>query len=118
MYAEWLRFSGFRVAEAATSQEALARVHVIRPHIITTAIGLPGEDGWSLIVRLKADDRTRHIPIILVTAYVEPTLLPRARRVGCDAVLTKPCLPSRLLAEIERLLTHGRPPSAGAPRAA
>lgn len=118
MYAEWLRFSGFRVAEATSSREALARVRVMRPHIITTGIGLPGEDGCSLIVQLKADARTRDIPIIAVTGHAEPTLLQRARRAGCDAVLTKPCLPSRLVAEIQRLLTRGRPPSSDEPRAA
>jgi len=118
MYAEWLRFSGFRVAEATSSKEALARAHVIRPHIITTGIGPPGEDGCSLIVQLKADVRTRDIPIIAVTGHAEPTLLQRARRAGCDAVLTKPCLPSRLVTEIQRLLTRGRPPSSDEPRAA
>ena len=49
MYAEWLRFSGFRVAEAATLKEALARVHIGRPHIITTGIGLL--DGPTVALR-------------------------------------------------------------------
>jgi hypothetical protein len=94
--------------------EAIKQVHASRPHVITTGLGLPGEDGCSLIAQLKRHVATRDIPIVAVTGYTDGTPLERARRAGCDAVLTKPCLPSRLLAEIQRLLTRGRTPVAKA----
>jgi two-component system cell cycle response regulator DivK len=118
MYAECLLFSGFRVAEATTSKEALAKVQYIRPHIITTGIWLAGEDGCALIAQLKADARTSDIPIIALTGYAEAKQLQRVRRAGCNAVLTKPCLPSRLLAEIQRLLPGASPPSTDEPTSA
>ena len=105
MYAEWLAYSGYRVAVAATVDEALKKVHRLRPHIVTTDIGLPGNaDGCELCARLKADVRTRAIPVIAVTAWAMGGHVERARRAGCDSVLIKPCLPDELLAEIERLL--------------
>jgi CheY-like chemotaxis protein len=106
MYAEWLVFSGFRVAEAATVAEAIKKTHLLRPHIITTDIGLAGEgDGCDLCIRLKADARTKEIPVIAVTAWAMGGHVERAHRAGCDSVLTKPCSPEKLLAEIHRLLS-------------
>lgn len=97
---------------------AFAKVQSIRPQIITTGIRLAGEDGCALIARLKTDARTSDIPIIALTGYMGPMQLRRVRRAGCDAVLTKPCLPSRLLGEIQRLLPGARPPSTDEPTAA
>ena len=105
MYAEWLVFCGFRVAQAATVEEALDKTLALCPHIITTDLGLPGDqDGCDLCTRLKADDRTRAIPIIAVTAWTMGGHIERAHRAGCDSVLIKPCLPEDLLIEIRRLL--------------
>ena len=99
-------FSGFRVAEAATADEAIEKAHRLRPHIITTDIALSGSsgDGCALCERLKADPRTRAIPVIAVTAWAIGGYVGRARRAGCESVLIKPCLPEALLAEIQRLL--------------
>ena len=104
MYAEWLVFSGFRVAEAATVDEAIEKTLSLHPHIITTDIGLHGSDGCSLCERLKSDERTRKIPVIAVTAWAMGGHVERAREAGCDSVLIKPCLPEDLLKEIQRLL--------------
>jgi CheY-like chemotaxis protein len=105
MYAEWLVHSGFRVAEAATVDEGFEKAHRLRPHVIATDIGLSGDgDGCALCERLKADERTRAIPVIAVTAWAIGGHVERARSAGCDSVLIKPCLPEELLAEIQRLL--------------
>jgi CheY-like chemotaxis protein len=112
LYANWLLFSGFRVTEARSSREALEIVQYLRPHVITAGIGLASdEDGCALVAQLKANGHTRDIPIIALTSYVEATQLQRVRRAGCDAVLKTPCTPTRLVAEIQRLLTRMPPPS-------
>lgn len=109
MYAEWLVHSGFRVAEAGTADEAFEKARRLRPHVITTDIGLSGDgDGCALCERLKADARTRSIPIIAVTAWAIGGHVDRARSAGCDSVLIKPCLPAELLAEIRRVLRPKR----------
>ena len=105
MYAEWLIFSGFRVAEAKNGPDAIEKARELRPDVITTDIGLKGEmDGCQLTESLKSYADTNTIPVIAVTAWAMGGHLERARTAGCDAVLVKPCLPEVLLAEIQRLL--------------
>ena len=105
-YAEWLTFSGFRIAMAATVEEGWKKTLSLQPQIIATAVRLNrrGVDGCELCQRLKADDRTRTIPVIAVTPTALSGNLARARKAGCDSVLIKPCHPEDLLGEIRRLL--------------
>ena len=104
MYAELLAHSGFRVAEAADAPNALEKIRERRPDIITADMGLPGLDGYELCILLKGDERTKEIPVIAVTAWAMKDEVEKAKLAGCDSVLTKPCLPQDLLAEIQRLL--------------
>ncbi len=110
MYAQWLEFCGFRVAQAETVDEAMEKTLQLHPHIVATDIGLPGDggDGCDLCQRLKSDHRTRAIPVIAVTAWTMGGHIERAREAGCDSVLIKPCLPEDLLAEIHRLLPQSK----------
>jgi two-component system cell cycle response regulator DivK len=104
MYAESLAYFGLRVSEASDAHEALRKVRDRRPDIIATDIGLPGLDGYSFCALIKGDERTKKIPVIGVTAWAMVSEVQRAKVAGCDSVLTKPCLPKALLAEIQRLL--------------
>jgi two-component system cell cycle response regulator DivK len=106
MYAEWLVHSGFRVAHARNSEEALTKAQELLPDVITTDIALRGSgiDGCELCEQLKKHDRTQAIPVIAVTAWAMAPDVIRAWQAGCAAVLTKPCSPATLLAEILRLL--------------
>lgn len=105
MYAEWLIYSGYRVAQATYADDAMEKARTLRPDIITTDIGLQGaKDGCQLCEDLKAYARTKDIPVIAVTAWTMGGHLERAREAGCDSVLVKPCLPETLLVEIQRLL--------------
>ena len=64
MYAEYLQFSGFRVAEAKNGNEAVEQACSLKPDLILMDLSLPGMDGWEATRVLKADDETRHIPIV------------------------------------------------------
>ena len=77
-------------------------------------LSLPHMDGWEAIRRLKRDPVTTGIPIIACTAHVLGKSCERAVDAGCNAYLTKPCLPARLLAEVQRVLA---PPAASVPNA-
>ena len=57
MYAEYLRFSGFRVAEARNGNEALEQAFALMPDLILMDLSLPGMDGWEATRQLKADER-------------------------------------------------------------
>jgi two-component system cell cycle response regulator DivK len=67
-------------------------------------LALPRMDGWEATRRLKNDDLTRHIPIVALTGHALAGHAEGAREAGCDAFVTKPCLPDALVAEIRRLL--------------
>jgi len=71
-------------------------------------LSLPEIDGWEATRRLKGDERTRHIPIIALTAHALATDRSKAQEVGCDGYLAKPCEPRRVVAEVERFIGAGR----------
>jgi two-component system cell cycle response regulator DivK len=106
MYAQCLRVAGFDVAEAHNGNQALSKAAEQTPSVVVTDLALPGIDGYQMTRKLRQQSTTERVPIIALTGYggfMEDTQ--RALAAGCDAVLTKPCLPDRLLEEIERLLT-------------
>ena len=84
-------------------------------------LSLPGMDGWEATRRLKADERTQHIPIVALTGHALAGHAEGARQAGCDAFVTKPCLPDALVAEIRRCSTsavrNGQETSTGRERA-
>jgi two-component system cell cycle response regulator DivK len=104
MYAAYLQFSGYGVAEAANGVEAVEKAQELLPDIVLMDLALPRMDGWEATRRLKADPRTRHIPVVALTGHALAGHAEGAREAGCDAFVTKPCLPDALVAEIQRLL--------------
>ncbi len=104
MYGYYLTRHGYRVEEAADGHEALEKALTLRPDIILMDLSLPGIDGWELARLLKQDTRSKAIPIIALTAHALSGEEQRARGAGCDAFVTKPCLPQALAAELARVL--------------
>ena len=104
VYQDILSENGFDVETATSGAEGLRLARAGLPNAILMDISLPDMDGWNATTQLKADPETMNIPVIIVTAYAFPEDRARANRVGCDGFLTKPCEPSRVLAEIHRLL--------------
>jgi CheY-like chemotaxis protein len=104
MYAEYLQYSGFRVAEARNGNEAVDQAFALKPDLILMDLSLPGMDGWEATRRLKADEATRHIPIVALTGHALAGASDGARKAGCDSFVTKPCLPDDLVVEVRRML--------------
>ena len=109
MYAEYLRFCGFRVAEARNGNEALEQTFALKPDLILMDLSLPGMDGWEATRQLKADERTRHIPVVALTGHALAGALEGAKKAGCDSFVTKPCLPADLVVEVRRMLSLTKP---------
>jgi len=109
MYTEYLEFSGFDVVEAGNGMEALQRAVDTTPDIILMDLSLPVMDGWEATRRLKADKCTASIPVVALTGHALADISEGARKAGCDAFVTKPCLPEDLVREIRRILD--RPPA-------
>jgi two-component system cell cycle response regulator DivK len=102
-YAEYLRFRGFDVFEAATGEEALAKASRSRPHIVLLDMRLPDVSGKDVCRQLRAM-RTDRPTIIAVSACTFENDVTAALMSGCDAFLAKPCLPETLEREIRRHL--------------
>ena len=104
IYREILEESGFEVDTAVTGPEAVLMARERRPAAILMDISVPEMDGWAVTAELNADPGTADIPVIVVTAYTFSADRARAESLGCAGFLTKPCEPSRVLAEIQRTL--------------
>ena len=108
MYSEYLSFSGYDVIEATNGKEAVDAARARLPDIIIMDLSLPVMDGWEATRRLKADDRTRRIPVVALTGHALAGHSKGASDAGCDSFLAKPCLPDQLVAEIKRMLESGK----------
>jgi two-component system, cell cycle response regulator DivK len=99
-----LRHHGYGIMEAEDGATGLqlARLHL--PDLILLDVTLPILDGWSAAERLRGQAETSHIPIVALTAHAFQADQERGRRLGFDAYLIKPCRPSRVLAEVRRLV--------------
>jgi len=104
MYGEYLRFSGFRVAEAENGAEAIDKARRLKPDLIVMDLSMPLVDGWEATRRLKADTTTKGIPVVALTGHVMVGHSVSAKSAGCDAVITKPCLPHDLIKEIRKVI--------------
>ncbi len=104
MYAEYLRYAGFRVEEAGDGITAVAKAKELAPDLMILDLSLPRLDGWSVARSLRSDPRTPRMPIVALTGFALSTHGAQAMAAGCDAFMVKPCLPADLLACVQSLL--------------
>jgi len=109
MYAEYLEFNGLRVAGAADAMRGLQMADELQPSIILMDAALPGLSGWDAIKELKANPRTRHIPVLMMTGHVLGDARERALAAGADGFIPKPCLPDELTRQIVATLSKDEP---------
>jgi two-component system phosphate regulon response regulator PhoB len=95
---------GFRVRPVTTGEEALAEARETLPDLIVLDLLLPAVDGLEVCRRLKSDPRTRHIPIIMLTAKSEEADMVAGLELGADDYVTKPFSPRVLLARVKAIL--------------
>ena len=108
IYVQFLTYSGLRVEEAENGHEALEKAFALLPDVIVMDLSLPGLDGWEATRRLKADETTKHIPIVALTGHALAGASEGARKAGCDSFVTKPCLPDDLVVEVRRMLSTAK----------
>ncbi len=96
--------SGYEVLLAADGRQGIERAQTQAPDLILMDLGLPEIDGWECVQRLRADDATRPIPIIALTAHAMVGDRQRAIDAGCDDFDTKPIDFAGLLTKMNRLL--------------
>ncbi|MBI1237417.1 MAG: PleD family two-component system response regulator [Alphaproteobacteria bacterium] len=99
-----LRAEYFDVVTAFSGQSAIDCAIAQQPDVILLDIMMPGMDGFETCRRLKSDRRTRHIPVVMVTALDQPDDRVRGLEAGADDFLTKPVDNLPLFARIRSLL--------------
>lgn len=103
-----LRNAGFEVLTAADGEEALELATIERPDLVITDYQMPVMSGLEFCRELRANDQTRDIPAIMLTARefdIEPKEMVEA---GIAAVLAKPFSPREILAKVNELLAQSR----------
>jgi len=93
--------AGFIVEEAENGGQVIDAVAAHRPDVIVLDLAIPVLDGLKVCRRLKADDRTAAIPIIIFTGHTLPGIRETVERAGADAFLARPCSPATLVAAIQ-----------------
>lgn len=96
---------GMAIAEAATGRDALRRVGAHPPvRLVLIDLALPDCHGTDVVKALKADDVTRDIPVVALSASVMSADKERASEAGCVAFIEKPIVPDHMAAVVRRLL--------------
>lgn len=95
---------GFSVVVAMDGEQAVDMAEAEEPALIVMDLSLPNVDGWEATRRLKANDRTQHIPVVALSAHAMVGDRETALDAGCDDYDTKPVEFQRLLDKINNLL--------------
>ena len=111
MLARRLERRGYTVIIAIDGREGVDKALSDHADLIRMDMSLPEIDGWEATRQLKSQDRTRHIPVIALTAHAMSGDREKALEAGCDDYDTKPIDFKRLLGKIETLLSERSQPS-------
>jgi len=106
MLSRRLQRRGYKVITAQDGEQGHLLARSESPDLILMDISLPAMDGWELTRRLKSNEGTKHIPIIVLTAHALVTDRAKAFEAGCDDYDTKPIEFDRLSEKIENLLAE------------
>lgn len=98
-----LELEGFEVVTAADGAECLDVVHHVRPDVVTLDVVMPRLDGLRTAARLRADPRTRNLPLAIVSACTQYEV-ESGLDVGVDAFLAKPFEPAELVRLVRQLM--------------
>jgi len=102
--AQRLAPEGFTVSTAKSGQEGISKATGLQPDLILLDLRMPGYDGWEVCKMLRANPKTQHIPIIVVTAVLLPGQLEQAMASGADDFAFKPIDMTDLLIRIRGML--------------
>ncbi|MER5930092.1 response regulator [Streptomyces sp. NPDC002054] len=102
-----LELEGFEVVTAADGAECLDVVHQVRPDVVTLDVVMPRLDGFGAAAQLRADPRTRDLPVAIVSACTQYEV-ETGVAAGVDAFVAKPFEPAELVRIVRRLVERKR----------
>jgi DNA-binding response OmpR family regulator len=98
---------GFQVSGATGGKEGLEAVRSQRPDLVLLDLMMPDMDGWEVYQQMKADEATRHIPVIVVTAKAQSIDKVLGLHIAkVDDYIAKPFSPQELLTSVEKTLNE------------
>ncbi len=104
VYTTILEHRGYRVLHAEDGGEGLRLAREYLPDLIVVELRIRVIDGYQLTAHLKQDEQTGRIPVLAITSCAMIGDRERAKHAGCSGYLPKPCRPTRMLAEVQRLI--------------
>ena len=99
-----LRAADLEIVTRDDGNSGLKAVGSESPDLVVLDIGLPGMDGWEVLDRIRKDDLTKSIPVVVLTAHAEEESRRRANEGGADAFVTKPFQPNDFRSTVLSLL--------------
>ena len=99
-----LRPAGFDMEMRSDGHAGLTAARELMPDLIILDVGLPGLDGWEVLARLRADEQTANLTVLILTAHAQDETKARANADGADAFLSKPFRPHDLRVVAQQLL--------------
>jgi CheY-like chemotaxis protein len=98
--------TGFQVICAKDGEEALSMLANVIPDLVLMDVMMPGIDGLEVCQRIRQGERTRRLPVILLTFKTDPDSIKLGFESGCSEYLKKPIEESQLLDVLNRYLTR------------
>jgi DNA-binding response OmpR family regulator len=98
--------AGFSVATAADAEQALEQINRQCPDLLLLDISLPGMSGFDLLERLRADDATQTLPVIMLTAHGREVEKEKGMALGANDYVTKPFSTRELVNRVQVLLAE------------
>lgn len=104
LVSDLLEWSGYQISKAMDAEQAMETIERLPPDLILMDIALPGMDGLTLTRKLKADDATKHIRVVALTAFAMKGDEQKAFDAGCDGYISKPIGTRALPDQVARYL--------------
>ena len=101
--------AGFEVVTAEDGEQALARVNDSQPDLLLLDISLPGISGFDVLERLRNEEATAQLPIIMLTAHGRDVEREKGMALGADDYITKPFSTQSLVEKVKALLIKEQP---------
>ncbi|WP_339935022.1 response regulator transcription factor [Vreelandella glaciei] len=101
--------AGFEVVTAEDGEQALARVNDSQPDLLLLDISLPGISGFDVLERLRSEEATAQLPIIMLTAHGRDVEREKGMALGADDYITKPFSTQSLVEKVKALLIKEQP---------